>query len=128
LIAVPPYLRYAAVSAVALGIDVAAFLILMAGGTTAALASGVGYSIGIVVHWLLSSRLVFADRLAQRGANRKRQQGLFLASALAGLSLTMAIVGLGDLAGLDPRLAKLGAIAVSFNAVYLLRRTVVFVK
>ena len=49
-----------------------------------------------------------------------------LASALIGLAITSAIVGLGSYLGLDPRLAKLGAIAVSFQITYILRRSVVF--
>ena len=123
---VPPYLRYVAVSAVALGIDMGLFLLLIAGGTVAAWASGASYLTGMVAHWLLSSRLVFAAYLAQPGSARGTQQGLFFASALAGLVLTMAIVGIGDASGFDPRLAKLTAVAVSFNATYLMRRKIVF--
>ena len=48
------------------------------------------------------------------------------ASALAGLVLTTAIVGLGDMAGMDPRLAKLAAIAASFVLTWVLRVRVVF--
>jgi putative flippase GtrA len=123
---VPPYLRYVAVSAAALGIDLGLFLLLIAGGTVATWASGASYLTGMIVHWLLSSRLVFGAYLAAPGSARGRQQGLFFASALAGLALTMAIVGLGDALGLDPRIAKLVAVAVSFNATYLMRRRIVF--
>jgi hypothetical protein len=38
----------------------------------------------------------------------------------------MGIVGAADLAGFDPRLAKLVAIVLSFQATYMLRRHVVF--
>jgi putative flippase GtrA len=123
---VPPYLRYIAVSAVALGIDMGAFLMLIAAGTMPALGSGISYLTGMVAHWLLSSRLVFGSYLAEAGSARGKQQGLFLVSALAGLLITMCIVGLGDWMGLDPRLAKLAAVAVSFNATYLMRRKIVF--
>lgn len=123
---VPPYLRYIAVSGAALAVDIAVFLMLIAVDMTPAIASGFSYLTGMVAHWFLSSRLVFGAYLAQPGAARGKQQGLFLVSALAGLTLTMVIVGIGDGMGLDPRLAKLVAVAVSFNATYLMRRKIVF--
>ena len=64
--------------------------------------------------------------VAERGPTRTRQKALFVGSALAGLALTTAIVGLGDLAGIDPRLAKLAAIGVSFVLTWLLRSRMVF--
>jgi putative flippase GtrA len=123
---VPPYLRYIAVSAAALAVDMAMFLVLIAMDMSPAIASGLSYLTGMIAHWFLSSRLVFGAYLAQPGAARGKQQGLFLMSALAGLTLTMVIVGIGDGMGLDPRLAKLVAVAVSFNATYLMRRKIVF--
>src|SRR3546814_16388103 len=77
---------------------------------------------GILVHWLVSSRLVFADGTAARGSGeRHRQKLLFVGSALVGLAVTPAIVGAGSALGLDPRLAKLAAIHVSFQTPYLPR-------
>ena len=38
----------------------------------------------------------------------------------------MMVVGVGARAGLDPRLAKLAAIATAFQTTYLLRRRIVF--
>ena len=122
----PPYLRYIGVSAAALGIDMGIFLALIAGGTVATVAAGIGYGTGILVHWLLSSRMVFADRLAQSGSGRNKQKALFVVSALLGLGLTMAIVGGCTSAGIDARIAKIVAIGVSFNATYFLRKLVVF--
>jgi putative flippase GtrA len=120
------WLHYLAASALALGVDMGGFLMLLETGVTPAIASGLGYAAGIVAHWWLSSRAVFAGRLAMPGFERQRQQGLFLLSALVGLGITMAIVGLGHLAGLDPRLAKLVAVGVAFQTTYLLRRRIVF--
>lgn len=120
------FLRYLAASVVALMVDMTLLWALLAGGTPAPAASALSYSAGILVHWLISSRLVFPDGAAPDGAGRWRQKGLFLVSAFVGLSLTVMIVSLGDLAGLDPRIAKLPAIAVSFLANYLLRKHVVF--
>lgn len=121
----PPYLRYVAVSACALGVDMGVYLAGLSLGIAAALAAAIGYLFGVAVHWVLSSRLVFDD-VAERGRARTKQKALFLTSALIGLGLTVLIVGGGTRFGLDPRLAKLFAIAVSFQTTYLLRRNIVF--
>jgi len=120
------FLRYLFASVGALAVDVGCFLALLAAGTLPAAASAAGYCLGILVHWLLSSRTVFVDGVAGRGPERTRQKALFVGSALAGLALTTMIVGAGDFAGFDPRLAKLAAIAASFTLTWLLRVRVVF--
>lgn len=118
--------RYLLASIGALAVDMGAFLALLAIGVWPAGASATGYSLGIVAHWLLSSRAVFAGHVADRGPGRTRQKALFVVSALLGLGLTTGIVWAGDAAGFDPRLAKLAAICVSFLATWLLRSRVVF--
>ncbi|HSG33933.1 MAG TPA: GtrA family protein [Sphingomonadaceae bacterium] len=118
--------RYGVASAVALAVDMGSFLALLSLGTPAAPASALSYSIGILTHWLLSSRSVFNGRVAERGPARTRQKALFVGSALVGLALTTGIVGIGDALGFDPRLAKLVAIGVSFVCTWLLRSQVVF--
>ena len=120
------FLRYILASVGSLAVDVAGFLALMALAVAAAPASAVGYSLGIVTHWLLSSRAVFQDSVAQRGHARTRQKAMFVISALIGLALTTAIVASGVWAGIDPRLAKLVAIGVSFMVTWLLRSKIVF--
>lgn len=120
------YLRYVAVSATALAIDMALFLVLIGGGTPPTAASVLGYSTGIAAHWVLSSRAVFAARTAKRGPARHRQKVLFLLSAIAGLAITAAIVALGSYSGLEAWLAKLVAIAVSFQTTWLIRKKGVF--
>ena len=121
------WLNYLLASALALGSDAGLFLLLLDGGLSPVAASAVGYCAGILVHWLISSRLVFADGTAARGTGeRHRQKLLFVGSALVGLAVTTAIVGSGSAIGLDPRLAKLAAIVVSFQTTYLLRRHIVF--
>lgn len=120
------YLRYIAASAIALGIDMGLFLAAIAAGVPAAVAAAFGYAVGVVAHWLISSRAVFTERVAAIGVARRQQQALFLGSALVGLALTTAIVGIGDALALDPRLAKLIAIAISFQTTYLIRSRVVF--
>ncbi|WP_428027314.1 GtrA family protein [Altererythrobacter sp.] len=118
--------RYLFASAGALAVDMGTFLALLALGMMSAPAAAAGYSMGILAHWLLSSRTVFQDSVARRGAERTRQKALFVISALLGLGLTTLVVGLGDWSGLDPRLAKLAAIVLSFALTYLLRKSVVF--
>jgi putative flippase GtrA len=120
------FLRYLLASAGALAVDMGSFLALLALGAWATAASAASYSLGILAHWLLSSRTVFADTVAGRGSRRTRQKALCVVSALAGLALTTAVVGLGDLIGIDPRLAKLAAIAASFLLTWGLRVRVVF--
>jgi putative flippase GtrA len=122
---VPTYLRYIAVSGGALGIDLAIYFAALSVGMAAEIAAAIGYLTGVAVHWILSSRLVFDD-VAERGRARIRQKALFLTSAFIGLGVTVAIVALATRYGLDARLAKLVAVAVSFQTTYLLRRTIVF--
>ena len=118
--------RYVLASVGALAVDVGSFLALLSLAVPAAAASAFGYALGIVAHWLLSSRAVFADTVAERGRERTKQKALFVVSAMIGLGLTTGIVGLADLGGIDPRLAKLVAIGVSFTVTWMLRNSVVF--
>ncbi|HZG34119.1 MAG TPA: GtrA family protein [Sphingopyxis sp.] len=121
------WINYLLASILALGSDAGLFLLLLDAGLAAMAASAVGYCAGILVHWLVSSRLVFADGAAARGTGeRHRQKMLFVGSALVGLAVTTAIVGTGTALGLDPRLAKLAAIVISFQTTYMLRRHIVF--
>ncbi|MCE2841920.1 MAG: GtrA family protein [Novosphingobium sp.] len=119
-------IRYGIASVGALAVDMGLFLALLSIGMMAAIASAIGYSAGIVAHWILSSRKVFNDNVAERGAARTRQKALFVVSALIGLALTTVIVGLVTALHGDPRLAKLVAIVVSFTATWLLRKHLVF--
>lgn len=120
------YTRYIGASVASLGVDFAIFMTALSLGVPPALAAATGYVAGIVCHWLISSRFVFNAQLASDAAARRSQQGLFVLSALVGLGITTAIVGLGSRFGLDPRIAKGVAIVVSFQATYLLRKKVVF--
>ncbi|APZ99794.1 hypothetical protein BWQ93_15860 [Sphingopyxis sp. QXT-31] len=120
------FLRYVAASAIALVGDVGLFNLFLLAGWLPAAAAAASYGAGIVIHWLISSRLVFVEGARTAGMDRVRQKGLFLGSAFVGLGLTVAIVWAGDSAGLDANLAKLVAIGVSFVATYVLRKTLVF--
>tara|TARA_B100000678_G_scaffold227348_1_gene195222 strand:+ start:28 stop:438 length:411 start_codon:yes stop_codon:yes gene_type:complete len=120
------FLRYVLASVGALAVDMGCFLGLMAVGISPTPASAFGYSMGILAHWLLSSRTVFTGRVADRGGARTRQKALFVISALAGLALTTAIVAGSDMTGVDPRIGKLVAIVLSFALTWWLRNIVVF--
>lgn len=119
-------LRYLLASVGALAVDMGSFLALLALGVMPVLASAAGYTLGIVAHWLLSSRAVFTDSVAEERTARTRQKALFVGSALIGLALTTMIVGAGTAIGLDSRLSKIVAIGVSFTVTWLLRKRVVF--
>ncbi|MDE2435318.1 MAG: GtrA family protein [Sphingomonadales bacterium] len=119
-------LRYLLASVLALGVDMGSFLAMLHVGTPAMLAASIGYSLGIVAHWLLSSRAVFTEGVAQRGPERTRQKAMFVLSALLGLALTTLIVGAASHVGIDPRLAKLVAIGTSFTVTWLLRKALIF--
>ena len=62
------FVRYVLASVGALAVDVGSFLALLAIGVMAAPASAIGYSLGILAHWLMSSRAVFVGDVAERGA------------------------------------------------------------
>lgn len=119
-------LRYLLASVGALAVDMGSFLALLALGVMPVLASAAGYSLGIVAHWVLSSRAVFADSVSAERVQRTRQKALFVGSALIGLALTTLIVGAGTAAGIDSRLSKIIAIGASFSVTWLLRKRVVF--
>ena len=121
------FIRYGVVSVGALAVDMGIFLALLQSGILSALAAAIGYAAGIFAHWMLSSRKVFQDRVSERGTRERTQQkAMFVVSALIGLVLTMAVVGVGELIGIDPRIAKVFAIILSFTLTYLLRNVVVF--
>ena len=120
------YFRYVGASAVSLGVDFAIFMAALSVGVPPAAAAACGYIVGIVCHWLMSSRMVFVGHVAEEAASRRQQQALFVVSALVGLGITTGIVGIGSRYGLDPRIAKGIAIVVSFQATYVIRKKVVF--
>ena len=60
------------------------------------------------------------------GIERTRQKALFFVSALVGLAVTMAIVGMGTIAGIWPLATKAIAVVVSFQITYILRKRIVF--
>jgi putative flippase GtrA len=117
--------RYFAASVVALVCDLAIFWTLVTVGISIAPASAVGYAAGIAIHWLISANIVFPGK-AREGAALMVQRGLFVASALLGLGITVGIVALASAVGAHAVLAKALAVIVSFAAVYAVRKWGVF--
>jgi len=119
-------LRYLVASALSLGIDMGSFALLLVIDTPAASAAAAAYTLGILAHWLISSRKVFTDGVAARGPARTRQKAMFLISALVGLGITTLVVGIATFVGSEPHLAKLAAVAASFTVTWLLRSKIIF--
>ncbi|MFD1106176.1 GtrA family protein [Sphingobium olei] len=116
--------RYLLVSLCALCADTLLFLalsdrLLPPGGAACA-----GYLFGILVHWALSVRFVFQDRVNGRASHAQRLS--FALSALLGLGVTVGTVSLAIQAGLPAAPAKAIAVIASFTLVYLVRKHVVF--
>jgi putative flippase GtrA len=116
--------RYSAASVLALTLDFAVYLLLTAGEMKPVLAGVLGYSAGLLLHFLLSSRFVFVAAATKAHA---RRFGEFVLSGLAGIGTTAVVMTLAttvaDLPGLT---AKIMAAGASFLLVYWLRCTIVF--
>jgi putative flippase GtrA len=120
-------MRYGAVSVVALAVDMTIFLLLKARGVDAVPSAVAGYLMGLVAHFTLSTRFVFDA--AQTGKGRSRLFGEYALSGIIGLLVTAATVAvLVDVAGLAAVPGKGVAVALSFIAVFLIRRSVVFAQ
>ena len=120
-------LRYLAVSALALGFDVAIYASLIAIGIMATAAGAAGYLMGIFVHYMLSARWVFPDAAGTRRTGPTFAK--FVLSALIGLAATTTIIDVltrNHLAGAFA--AKAAAVVTSYVLVFLLRRTYVFAR
>lgn len=116
---------YIGVSVVALGCDVAVYSSNVMGHMNHTLAAALGYISGLLVHFLLSRRLVFGS-LAVGKEGALEALG-FLASGLAGLAITALTVWLiSGVLGLGSVVAKIAAVGASFFGVYLLRSKIVF--
>lgn len=117
--------RYLAASVIALAFDLAVFGMGISLSFDPALASAIGYSVGIVVHWLVSAQYVFIGK-RRDGAALQLQRALFAGSALVGLGITVGVVALASAGGAPAMAAKGAAVAISFFAVYALRKWGVF--
>jgi putative flippase GtrA len=121
----PQFSHYTLVSALALVLDFAIYLLLAAGEMKVALAGALGYACGLALHYVLSVRYVFDAHAAHKGQSRLFAE--FAVSGLAGMAITALVIAAAVEAGAMPLLpAKALAVGVSFLVVSVLRRSVVF--
>lgn len=113
--------RYLLASICALSLDMALFLGLSRAGLPNAIAATGGYGAGLLLHWVISTRFVFACDRPSHG-----QRIAFVASAAVGLLVTIIIIEFLSRLGLGQAISKLFAIPVSFGAVYAIRKYGVF--
>lgn len=119
---------YLAVSVIALGVDFTVYWLLLGVFAKAFIPAAFGYACGLIVHYLLASRLVFKARLQGRGISAETPTfAKYAATGVAGLAMTAAIVAFAtDILGWSAFTAKVLATAFAFVAVYLMRRYAVF--
>nr|WP_301287198.1 GtrA family protein [Sphingobium sp. OAS761] len=120
----PTFARYLLASICALSSDMAVFLLLDRMGSAPMLAAFGGYAAGLVVHWAISIRYVFDTGAGPTHAQRAG----FVATALLGMGITLAMVGGLSAVGLAPPVAKLLSVPVSFLTVYAIRKYGVFAR
>ena len=118
--------RYFLISCAAFALDLAVFLQLLRLDVSAVAASVIGYLCGTQLHWLLSTRLVFAAGVRQDRTARRRQQGLFFASAAVGVTCNAGIVAASEALMIPLLIGKLAAIGASFVLVLVVRATIIF--
>src|SRR5690554_2192384 len=67
----PQLSRYGAVSAVALAADFSFYIFLVSVAVKASLAGVAGYVLGMLIHYVLSSRIVFDTRRSSKPGRRR---------------------------------------------------------
>jgi putative flippase GtrA len=121
----PELSYYTIVSAFALGVDVAVFGVLTSAGTAARWAGVAGYSVGLIVHYILSARFVFDTSGSTKSAVRRFVE--FVVSGAIGLGITWLMIAVAvDLMHLPAIVGKVAAVGVAFIVVFMLRRGIVF--
>jgi putative flippase GtrA len=121
----PQLSRYTLASIAALATDFSVYLALCSAEFKASLAGVAGYAVGMVIHYILSSRFVFDTQGSYKSEPRRFAE--FMLSGLAGLTLTGFIIAMATGAfGIPPIGAKFAAVVISFAAVFAIRRSFVF--
>ncbi|MCI4590638.1 GtrA family protein [Sphingobium sp. BYY-5] len=118
------FARYLLASICALSGDFLLFLMLDRVGVPPVAAACGGYALGLLIHWVISVRFVFDTAPGPTHGQRLA----FVASALLGMGMTMAMVGGLSLIGVAPALAKLLSVPASFLTVYAIRKYGVFAR
>lgn len=118
------FLLYFAASAAALAADTATFAAGMHVGMPMSVAAFAGFSLGLVVVYLLSTRHIFAEH---RMADRRNEFAMFALIGIAGLLLTEVLLWLlVRQLGVAPVAAKLTSACGVFLFNFALRKTLVF--
>lgn len=121
----PQLSAYTVASGLALGLDLATFNALLMTGMRAALAGVIGYAVGLVLHYVLSSNYVFRVVDSSKGSAQRFVE--FCVSGAVGLAMTWAIIHIAtDFAHLPAMIGKAAAVVASFIVVFVLRRSIVF--
>lgn len=119
--------KYTLVSGLALSSDLATFYLALYLGTPAPTAGVMGYSLGLVLHFVLSSNFVFDT--AQTEKTKRLLFIQFAASGLIGVIATWVIIFVTEgLLGYSPTIAKGCAVLITFIMVFVIRRSIVFAK
>ena len=119
------FLRYGAASAVALAADFLTLVLLTEiAGIHYLTSAAVGFSLGVVIAYLLSVRWVFS---ARRLANMPVESAIFLLIGLAGLLVNHVVMfGLTEIALFPYAVSKIGSAGLVFMFNFILRKTVLF--
>ncbi|MBW8843664.1 MAG: GtrA family protein [Burkholderiales bacterium] len=118
------FLRYFAASAAALALDTAVFKLGLSLGIHLAVAACLGFSFGLVLIYIISSRHVFSQH---RLRNRRNEFALFALIGVAGLLLTEALLWLlVKQLGAAPVAAKLTSACGVFLFNFALRKALLF--
>lgn len=118
------FLLYFAASAAALALDTAVFNLGLHLGFSLAWSACLGFSLGLMLIYTLSTRLVFAQH---RLAERRIEFALFALIGVAGLLLTEALLWLlVQQLGIAPMTAKLASACGVFLFNFGLRKALLF--
>lgn len=121
----PQISRYTLASVAALALDLTVYAVLTSFGWRPSVAGVLGYMHGLLLHFSLSTRLVFDTK-----ATQKSEMRLFLEFAtcgLVGIGITWLVIAvMTEVLHTGAMAAKLAAVVLSFAAVFVLRRSVVF--
>jgi putative flippase GtrA len=118
-------LRYGAASALAFAADFATLVLMTEKAGVHYLASAaVGFSVGILVAYVLSIRWVFASR---RMTNVAAESTIFLLIGVAGLIVNHFVMfGLTEVALLPYPISKIGSAGMVFSFNFYLRKSALF--
>lgn len=113
---------YLAISVIALAIDFALFLGLTTTGWRPGLAAAAGWTVGLLVHYLLARRFLYIG--IERGGRLPTRISRFLNYALpsvVGLAITVLVVEVGAALGFAPTATKALATVLSFGLAFVAR-------